>query len=984
MSEVESPLTDESISGVQRTLQVALTNKPVAGNPESENTKQLLGIMKSQITQEQITKEQINQLVDAKLASFISQINASQEFKTEKETQITTYKTGLKEFCITGTETNFKGSFVNTGFTRQGLENNLSSLLQGRSKNMVMTDPRLTDVALFSEESQASSDDALARRKKPNVELNEDDLQNMFRDWLAANGINPDEIQRTAAKKQTLICDAERDMDVISVQGIPTINGQKSLELFVPRETNPKIGNLNKPEDPGSNEQFAQNYIEMLGLKAEMDIAEKGIEIHNRLSSILFRCLLSLVLGYLYNNGLDMLRNAIFTGSVESELAKDIAFQFVQQQVDEGILQEGDYTKIGEQYDAIYSLLVKDSVLNPDIKNRIFPDPSDAPMEQQFETLLEMIVRIANETPKTDETYFTILHGACFSITLILNKYQLITTAAGELVEPYLESILHLAADDSTILQRLQSIIFLAVAYNSYGWLFTVMAPLALPSVLSFGKWALCSVAQLPFGIIKFTGKGLLSVGKFFIGYQEDKNIMPIDANSENTLIQVGWIKKQIGDDIKFIPHMVSKGDVQRLSHYIANHEIQKPSLLSSIFDGHGVFDHSFQSTHSPDEWSFYLRKSNPVGRFICCITEEFAELTTDDRESPDYVPTLEESMFTLLFKTIRDESVDGGFTLQPLVDIWTETLFTKFYAAEQATYASFEGSSFKDTVLESIVMMLSSGYVDYMIKQGESVPGSPTLTPTSSADSTMSTMSTTSQITISGTDIKVSLNTDLDFENDDAKPINLSLDIIKLTLDEPPSLSRESSVSSVSFYSFGSENSITREGCHLNLEFKEEDEPTVKSIFNPDLDPKILLKTMHTDIAARAESLKTKMMIEDIKEIQQLQKANSDILDSLIKQSQTPHLSGFIIADAVGHIMDALLNLSLAISQVNKGGRKIKNNAIYRAIKSKLMPSVYGKSKRRQRKRYTKKRGFKKGHKQMTKKIYRKRRSTHKKYKRH
>ena len=1032
-----SSADSSQISSIERPLQFGLINKPVETDKSPQTTELISVIQNSNAA---LTSDDIDAIFQAKFEGFLRQINASTnislETKGEREMQITKYKSDLTEFCSskTTTTTEFKGSFVKSG-NQQLLESKLSNLLRSPKESLVLppiantlafSDASKTQIAIPSQDvSGEIGDDAIARRKKPNVDLTEDELKGMFEEWLTANGISLDTI-RGSKSKPTLICDVDRDMDVLKVVGIPTLNGPKSLDLLVPREK-PTLGNQ-PTNDPASNEAFAQNYIEMLGLKAEIEQIEAGTKMHNRLSSILFRCMLSLVLGYLYNNGLDMLRDAIILGSVHPDEAKDIAFQFVQQQVDEGLIQEGNYTAIGETYDMFYNLLIKENALSSDFKKLFAPDDPDAPIEQNFETLLEMIVRLANMEPgtgKKETQYFTILQSVCFSITLILNKYELITTTAGEFVQPYWSSVVHLAAEDSTIMQRLQSIVILAVAYNSYGWLFTVMAPLALPSVVSVGSWALCSLARLPFGIIKFTGKGLLSVGKFFVGYESTESPPPIDPTSENTLIQVGWIRKKLGNIVKLIPHMVSKGDVQRLSHHIANHELEKPSLLSSIFNARGVADHDMQGPHSADDWVWYLRQTNPIGRLMGCIAEEFAELTVVEGREDDYIPTLEERLFTLVCRTLRNESGDNGFTLIPLVEMWTETLFTKLYETTDATItavnAGFE-TNFKDTLLEAIVMMLSGSYVDYIIASKSSpVLGSPTSDRTfsdqsdlsSSSDySFMSTISNQSPVSINGTDLDVSLNTDLlesDFElSGDRRSINVSLDLLRLT-GGTPNLSRSSSVTSVGS-SISSTGSFSSSDCHLNLKSISR-QRRVRSIFKPEVDPSILLSSssIQEDIARTKVRLEEKMRESlDISEKTETEKLEKTVgkaitfLDSLSTDNiRSSNLSGYLVADAVGKIMDGLVNLSIWLVPLDteknsKGGyrrrngpilatigRKIVNNGIYRAIKPKLIASVYGKSKRRQRKRYTKKRGLKRGRKQTTKKIHRKRRSTHKKYKR-
>jgi len=630
-----------------------------------------------------------------------------------------------------------------------------------------------------------------------------------------------------------------------------------------------------------------------------------------------------------------------------------------------------------------------------------------------------MIVRVANlDAPPSDDVnqkYFRVLQSVCFSITVILNKYELITRSVGNIVEPYWSSVVYLAADSSTIMQRLQSILFLAVAYNSYGWLFTVLAPLALPSAISVTGWTVTTLCRLPISILKFSSKGLLWVGKFLVGYESTKEGYQPDPTSENTLIQVGWTKKTVGGIDKFIPHMVSKGDVQRLSHEMANRELIKPSFLSSIFDAHGVADLNMQARHNPDEWAIYLRETNPVGNFIQSIKQMFTELTTDENEDNGHVKTIEERLFTVVCKTLGNKHGNQGLNLFPLVEMFTESIFTKLYTSLD--------EKFQDTMLEALIIMMSSGYVDFTISKNVIQPS---LSRNPSIESDVSNL-TEDSLSLINLD-KIGTN----------EPIILGLIVNTGETGSTRNSDVESSRSSESGSSANSEfgtpplgsrtnsiNSVSSTGSSINstsfqtlLPFIPK--PKSESCTIPEStlflkDPSLLFEVRKQQIfhglKEASKRVKQKEAFKRVKQIENeekkaiayLAKSNANMLERLDKMLETPktNLSGFLLADAIGILMQKLTDFSILLiplenKKIEGGyrrrrgpilatiGRKIVNNGIYRAIKPKLIASVYGKSKRRQRKRCTKKRYVKKGRRRITKKIYRKnRRSTHKKYKR-
>lgn len=1049
--------------------QMALTNRPVQGELQSEFTTRVIQqiMEKNPSVPPKLISENFDEILLKIIRQQISKsIILDEEKKENKLTKVTQ--------SVTQTSALFKGSLTNSlGVSNIDFDRRLKTLESERTslseESFAVALPKSGDESL-----SGIGADAVGRKKKSNIEMSDDEMMRMFTEWLNANGYdasnnaNYEKFLNYKSTNQTLICDTNRDMDVIQVENVPTIGGLQNLQLFVPR-TDPTIANkeeqfkIPKPTtDPAANEQFAKNYVEMLILSQEMDEIEKSVNFHNTMSSILFRCLLSLVLGYLYNNGLDMLNSYIFLGAVEPDVARDIAFQFVQDQVDDGNLQEGDYEAIGKMYDSVFGLLIKKDGLSPLVKNLVLSDDPEAPMEQNFETILEMIVRIskmaAPESTDVSQRYFRVLQGVCVNITLLLQNYNLIVETVGEIAEPYWSSVVHLAANDSTIMDRLQSIIILAVAYNSYGWLFTVLAPLALPSLISVGGWGMGTLARLPFSILKFTSKGALSVGKFFVGYESKTSVPAIDANSENTLIQIGWTKKIVGDVVKYIPHMVSKGDVQRLSHHMATRELAKPSVLSRMFDAHGVADNDLQGAHGFEEWSWYLRQTNPIGNLISRITEEFAELTTDDDEPFGHVKTLEERMFTLFFKTIGDENVDQGFTLYPLVKTWTDSVFSKIYSMTQATKqvaqsaeeAVYEGitTKFDDTLLEAFVIMISSSYVNYIIK---SDANSPSNSRTSSVESQpklqraisnlSDDLSSSQPVRLLNNTVELYLNSDItdntiDSEDDihlDFGAIILGTEgeeegerqrmpLINLGNRTPVTPGTPLTPGSSSFGSVKSTtSSMSSTSCQTRLVFRE---PTGENV-----DPKVYdlikdkirffsesknlpqyIKDKMAELDAKITELTNQPIVSEIEQklielnelrdkLSKIQEANIQILQRLESREQnTLHLSGFLVVDAVGSIINRLSDFSLWVYPPENQaggyrrrsgpilatiGRKIVNNGIYRAIKPKLIASVYGKSKGRQRKRYTKKHGMKKARKQTTKKIRRKRRSTHKKYKR-
>lgn len=504
--------------------------------------------------------------------------------------------------------------------------------------------------------------------------------------------------QMVASQDQMVICDTNKE----NLGSIGVVMDGKTTNLLYPKEW--AIGNL--PRINESNEDFAKDYIKMLLIKEELIEADAIVEKQNRMASLLFRVIMSLVLGYLYNNGLQMLSDMVWKSDMSPAQAKELAIQIVDAQLNDGVIEGENFRVVADHVKFVQSLLEKKGVVSESFQNAVFPNLPGAPIEQNYETLLEMIIRISEVSITPDMgVYIKTLQRVCSSIKLILEKSKLIKTFVVDSVtkvKPYFDAAANLLDSDSNVYKMMRSVLTLSIAYNSYGWIFTVIAPFALPHAIDFGKWSLGLIVKMPFSILKFAAGNAIGLGKFLIGYEKPVESADDKRNKDSTLIQIGFIEKIVNGETILIPHMISKGDVQDISRFIANHQLKMPSLLSSIFDGHGVFDFAMQAPHGEDDYAWYLKNTNPIGNFVNCITQELVELTTDDNDEAGHVKTVEEVIFSVFFNTIREESALGGFTLNPLIEIWKES----FYLHVKSKY--------DETVLDKLLLLLSKEYKEY------------------------------------------------------------------------------------------------------------------------------------------------------------------------------------------------------------------------------------------------------------------------------
>jgi hypothetical protein len=434
---------------------------------------------------------------------------------------------------------------------------------------------------------------------------------------------------------------------------------------------------------PQNPDDFAESYIQMLGLQQVLDEANKDILWRNRLSSLIFKCTMSLLLGYLYNNTKSIIMDWAVLPTQGLDEAEKLAMSIIQSEINDGFLEETDFQKQIDRLNYLTSLFTKDNVPTEGFKNffRIRPDPDLPTEEQYYESIYEMVMRIGQSNAPDNGSPYTsanILRVVCKNIHSILFAYKVIKNDMFKFAEPYLDAglILIQPADTTTIFERLKAIIVLGVAYNSYGWLFALVAPFAIPAAINFTNWGICFLARLPFKIIKYAGMGVFKAGKWLTTDGTDIPIFKMPDGSDGSLICVGHTRKQIGDSDKFalVPYMVSMNDINLLSHTLMNQKVARPSLLSWLFDAHGVADLDLQNLENPENAMNLFKETHPVGNLIKCIDTEITALTNSDEQG--VIKTLPEIVFSIFFNTINeDEAAKNGLLIGPVLGMCATSL---------------------------------------------------------------------------------------------------------------------------------------------------------------------------------------------------------------------------------------------------------------------------------------------------------------------
>ena len=738
-------------------------------------------------------------------------------------------------------------------------------------------------------------------------------------------------------------------------------NGKSKLKLFVPESFTFNENKTFSERMKTDNETFAENYIKMLGIKEELLQADKNQQTKNAIASFLFRCMLSMVLGYLYQNAVDIFNSNFYNQPLSKEDAEEFSAKFILSQIDQGIIQEGNWTAIGEQTKFIDELLQKPNVLNPKIKNLLGVENSYT--EDHYETIIDLIVRIAYSPvwefkEGVPHFYANILKSVCVAIINILEKYALIEINIEngiETVKPYFEAIYNLSAYDVTFTDRLKSIFILTVAYNSYGWIFFLIAPFMVPAAISVTTWSVGLIARLPFKILGTASRFGLKFLKFITDYT-DKIIKPTveDPNADSSLILVGYIEKQFGEnETRHIPYMISKGDIQKLSQFIQDFDPLKPSLIASILDGHGVFDlGDWQKPGSLKEFQEMFSESNPVSNLLKCVDAELKEITNNQVGE---VLTLEEIVFSLFVDAVCDPSSQKDYTLRPLMQMWKESIFLLI------------DEKFDGTLLQAIVNPESFAQFNPNAESSISSVSSVSTISSISSDNFASFASSSSSF--SSVNLSDNGNTILIELEEKIKTMQTIRNKIRermptgMAPEKPPDLERELSLGSTVSES-SNRSSISSLSSLSSLSFGS---------FESDEGLFMLFEKYNLGDFNKVKAIDKGIFSKEIAELRESQSRNMALLDKLLEEQKEGVKTGYIIVDAMDSFVNWVIN--------QKGGYKGSALGKYLTLmakakpRSKLIKSVtkFIKRKRRITKKLNNKR-------RGTKKVYRKRRISHKK----
>jgi hypothetical protein len=424
---------------------------------------------------------------------------------------------------------------------------------------------------------------------------------------------------------------------------------------------------------PQSKEEFAQSFIHMLGVKEEIADANKDTQWRNKLSALVFKCIMSLVLGYLYNHVKSYITNFATLDAMSSVDADELGMLIIQSEIDEGLFEETNYSAMAARLDYLKTLFMKQGVVSPALKSLFnIPTVDSPPPEEYYETIFEMVYRLGQmpiELGSDTWSYASILQNVCSKIYIILLNYDVITAAIGDKVTPIYEAMIVLGDNDSDIFNRLKSIIVLGVAYNSYGWLFALVAPFAIPAAISVSNWAICTLARLPFKAIKYAGKSAISIATWLVA--DDKTPEnTFTPGQDGSLICVGHTRTATG---ALVPYLVSMNDVHALSHELRYAKVEKASFISSLFDTRGVFGLDMQSSPLKDDAYTFLKETHPIGNLIKCIDSEIISLTNTGEIG--VVKLFPEIAFSVFFNTICNKEAKNGLLIGPVMQFWAESV---------------------------------------------------------------------------------------------------------------------------------------------------------------------------------------------------------------------------------------------------------------------------------------------------------------------
>jgi hypothetical protein len=491
--------------------------------------------------------------------------------------------------------------------------------------------------------------------------------------------ITPDVKQSPYAAGGDMAIYSENGTDFQQISFIPAGQDQEVTLLFP--VSMPRAAVLM----PQSKEEFAQSFIHMLGVKEEMAEGNKDTKWRNKLSALLFKCIMSLVLGYLYNHVKSYITNFATLDALSSVDADELGMLIIQSEIDSGLFQESDYKTLSIRLDYLKTLFMKQGVASPALKSLFnIPANNDLSPEQHYETIFEMVYRLGQmpielELESDKWSYASILQNVCSKIYIILLNYDVITAAIGDKAAPIINAFIDFTdtSETATIFKRLKSIIVLGVAYNSYGWLFALVAPFAIPAAIGVTNWAICTLARLPFKAIKYAGNSAIGIVTWLVSDGEALQSNSFTPGQDGSLICVGHTRTKTGlgpEDYALVPYLVSMNDVHALSHELQHAKVEKASLISSLFDASGAAGLDMQSDTKEGDALRFFKETHPIGNLIKCIDSEIIALTNTDEIG--VVKLFPEIAFSVFFNTIcKDEEAKNGLLIGPVMQFWAESL---------------------------------------------------------------------------------------------------------------------------------------------------------------------------------------------------------------------------------------------------------------------------------------------------------------------
>jgi hypothetical protein len=483
----------------------------------------------------------------------------------------------------------------------------------------------------------------------------------------------------------------------LSVEGSSSVverpNNLDNIERSVrPYKFNEDLITPSVPENIAPDDKaYAEQFFEMLKMREQFQETDGNIVFENMLSKVLLQCLLSGILGFIYNtyiNDFSIYNKQIDPGDINDHMFKLLASILCKEDEMSEVANLGengkecfmpdDHSGHAKFISSLITSVNKENTLTPQFKEFLGVEPprSIENFGQHYETLLEMVMRLGkpqeSDASETEHIQLRILKSVCQKIVLLLTSVDIIKnntfTPIYNLFEPVVGAAIDVASNNTTFVGRLRSLVILAAAYNSYGWLFAIIAPFAIPAIGSIASGTvkgIGKIAMLPIKLIQRLGTGF--------GKQKPKK--PPRPDAINKLICIGYTNKELPGNggILKIPYFINLNDLLDLSEELQSWEFAKRSLLSTMCIGHGVFDlGDWQDDGLTMEKQRLLSATNPLVTLFGYIADEFTQITTLNYDSPpaaaaeparpnhdyDYINVISDQMLNVVANTMKDDNL--------------------------------------------------------------------------------------------------------------------------------------------------------------------------------------------------------------------------------------------------------------------------------------------------------------------------------------